>query len=146
MARFTPEVERVLRLSGWSPGRQTDIEAWKEQLSDFTWHPAAERFLTEFGGMAVDVSGRGVNVAREPFEIDPELAVGEEGAFQQLSERFGRKFFPIGEIGRGEFLLAIDEDGVLYLLAAWAFRLGPSDEALENLINGVKAVKLPLPD
>jgi hypothetical protein len=85
------------------------------------------------------------NVAREPFEIDPALAVEEEGAFQELSERFGRKFFPAGEMGRGEFLLAIDEDGVLYLLAAWAFRLGPSDEALENLINGAQAVPFPKP-
>ncbi|WP_416979057.1 SUKH-3 domain-containing protein [Streptomyces sp. T028] len=146
MARFTTEVERVLRLSGWFPGRRTDLRAWQEQLSGFTWHPAAERFLTEFGGVSVDVSGPGVDVAREPFDIDPGLAVGEEEAFQELSERFGRSFFPLGEIGQGEFFLALDEDGVLYLLAAWAFRLGPADQGLENLVTGVKAAKLPLPE
>ncbi|WP_037675617.1 SUKH-3 domain-containing protein [Streptomyces griseus] len=71
-------------------------------------------------------------------------AVGEEDRFEDLSERFGRGFHPLGEVGT-EFFLGIDEDGVLYLLAAWAFRLGPSDDALENLIRGVKAEKLQLP-
>ncbi|MET9129620.1 SUKH-3 domain-containing protein [Streptomyces antibioticus] len=146
MTRFATEVERVLRLSGWSPGRQTDIGVWKEPLSGFTWHPAAERFLAEFGGVSVDVSGPGVDVAREPFVIDPELAVGEEEAFQELSERFGRRFFPVGETGQGEFFLALDEDGVLYLLAARVFRLGPVDQGLEKLITGVKPVKLSLPE
>ncbi|MFD5637798.1 SUKH-3 domain-containing protein [Streptomyces sp. NPDC127077] len=103
----------------------------------------ARRQGMEFGGLSVDVSGPGVSCAREPFEIDPELAVGEEDRFADLSERFGRRFLPLGEVGT-EFFLAIDEDGILYLLAAWVFRLGPSDEALENLIRGVKAEKLRL--
>ena len=146
MPRFSPETERVLRLSGWFPGRQTEIQDWKLQLSRFSWHSAAERFLTEFGGITVELSGPGVSCARQSFEIDPELAVGEEGRFQELSERFDRRFFPLGEVGVGDFFLAIDENGLLYLLAAWAFHLGAWDEALENLITGVEAMKVSLPD
>ncbi|WP_340379304.1 SUKH-3 domain-containing protein [Streptomyces sp. SS7] len=66
-----PVPERVLSSSGWFPGRRTDIGVWKERLSGFSWHPAAERFLTEFGGVSVEVSGSGVDVAREPFDLDP---------------------------------------------------------------------------
>jgi hypothetical protein len=146
MSRFSAETESVLLASGWFPGRQTDIRAWRDRLANFTWHAAAERFLTEFGGISVDVSGPGVTCAREPFVIDPALAVGEEDRFEELSKRFGRRFFPIGEFGVGDFFLGIDEYGVLYLLAAWALRVGALDEALENLIKGVKGVRLSAQD
>ncbi|MFI6050717.1 SUKH-3 domain-containing protein [Streptomyces violascens] len=145
MSRFSAEVELTLRNAGWSSDRKVDIKQWKELLSGFTWHAIAERFLQEFGGIRVDVSGPGVNCAREPFEIDPELAVGEEDRFAQLSNLFKRKFFPIGEVGRGEFFLAIDEEGFIYLLSAWALRIGPSDVALDHLIRGVAAERLDPP-
>ncbi|MER7534656.1 SUKH-3 domain-containing protein [Streptomyces sp. NPDC097704] len=135
-------MERVLRSSGWFPGRQVDIQAWREGLAEFSWHVAAERFLAEFGGISVNVSGPGITVAREPFDVDPELAVGEEERFEELSDRFGRRFFPVGEFREGEFLLGIDEDGILYSLGAWAFSLGTSDKALGNLIEGVRGVRL----
>lgn len=85
----------------------------------------------------MDISGPGITCAREPFEVDPELAVGEEGRFEELSELFGCQFSPVGETGRGEFFLAIDQEGILYLLAAWALRLGPGDPAVEHLVSGV---------
>lgn len=100
MPRFSSEAEDVLRHSGWFPGRRADIQSWKELLPGLSWHEAAEGFLAEFGGLSVDVSGPGVSCAREPFEIDPELAVGEEGRFEDLSERFGRRFLPSGRSGR----------------------------------------------
>ncbi|MGW3360279.1 SUKH-3 domain-containing protein [Streptomyces bungoensis] len=142
MSRFSTETEEVLRSAGWLPGRRTNIESWKEQLTQFSWHAAAEGFLAEFGGLTVSIDGPGVTCAREPFRIDPVLAVGEEERFEELSDLFSRRFFPVGEFGVGDFFLGIDEEGVLYLLAAWAFRLGKSDEGLESLIKGVKGVKL----
>ncbi|GHF76946.1 hypothetical protein GCM10018790_63740 [Kitasatospora xanthocidica] len=93
MGIFASDVEAVLRLSGWFPGRSVGISGYKETLSGFAWHEASERFLEEFGGISVDVRGPGVSVAREPFEIDPELAAGEEFAFADLSRKFNRKFF-----------------------------------------------------
>jgi hypothetical protein len=122
------------------------IDGYRDQLSGFAWHEAAERFLEQFGGISVDVHGAGQSVAREPFEIDPELAIGEEGRFEELSQKFHRQFFPVGEIGHGEFFLAVDEDAILYLVGAWAFRLGALPEGLANMIRGVKAVKLTISD
>ncbi|WP_439675168.1 SUKH-3 domain-containing protein [Embleya sp. MST-111070] len=137
MVRFSPEVESVLRQAGWVPGRRVDLDPWKASIPNFAWHVAAEDFLREFGGIRVEHGGPGVTRAREPFEFDPELAVGEEDRFAELSESYGRKFFPLGEIGLGEFFLAIDEEGIVYLVAAVALRYGPGDLALEFLVTGV---------
>ncbi|MCM2417705.1 SUKH-3 domain-containing protein [Streptomyces sp. RKAG293] len=145
MSRFSPEVDVVLRESGWFPGRRTEIFRWKVSVPDFIWHAAAEKFLEEFGGINVHISGPGITCAREPFEIDPDLAIGEEGRFAELSELFGRRFFPLGEVGRGEFFLAIDEEGLMYLLATAVLSLGAADLALENLVTGVSAERLSPP-
>lgn len=111
-------------------------------MSGFAWHSAAEEFLREFGAIRVEVSGSGISCAREPFEFDPELAAGEEGRFTELSETFDRKFFPVGEIGQGEFFLAIDEESVIYLLAGWVLRQGAKDLALKHLVTGVRPERL----
>ncbi|MEV4808201.1 SUKH-3 domain-containing protein [Nonomuraea sp. NPDC049421] len=147
MLRFSSKVERILRSSGWFPGRQVDIEPWKASLVSFEWHDEAESFLREFGGIKVEVSGPGISTAREPFEIDPELAMGEEGRFAELSDKFRRRFFPIGDVGTGgEYFLALDEEGRLYILiGSWAYLLGGVSSGLEHLVTGVKAEEVPLP-
>lgn len=145
MSRFSPEVECVLRLADWFPGRQVETGPWIRSLPDFPWHAAADEFLREFGGLRVAISGPGITCACEPFEVDPELAVGEEGRFEELSELFGCQFSPVGETGRGEFFLAIDQEGILYLLAAWALRLGPGDLAVERLVSGIAPERLDPP-
>ncbi|MFF3005755.1 SUKH-3 domain-containing protein [Kitasatospora sp. NPDC057940] len=138
-------MEMTLRRCGWSPHRRADLTSWKFALPDFSWHAKAEEFLQEFGGIRVDISGPGITRAQEPFEFDPELAIGEEERFSELSQTFGHDFFPLGEAGQGEFFLAIDEEGVIYLLGSWALRLGFGDSALENLIMGIAAERLTLP-
>ncbi|MFD9601967.1 SUKH-3 domain-containing protein (plasmid) [Streptomyces sp. NBC_01224] len=145
MPRFSLAVESILLRSGWFPHRRFDLAQWRAALPDFTWHAAAEEFLQEFGGIRVDIAGPGVTCAREPFQFDPELALGEEGRFAEMSEMFDRKFFPLGEVGQGEFFLAIDEEGIIYLLGAWVFRLGVGDLALEHLVTGVAAERLSPP-
>ncbi|MFD7631535.1 SUKH-3 domain-containing protein [Streptomyces sp. NPDC059851] len=145
MPRFSDEVEGVLRRAGWLPDRRVDLAQWKVSSAEFTWHAAAEKFLQEFGGLRVDNSGPGITCARESFEFDPELAIGEGERFAELSELFGHKFFPLGEVGQGEFFLAIDEEGAIYLLGAWVLRHGPGDLALEHLVTGVAPERLSRP-
>lgn len=145
MSRFPEDLETALRAAGWSPDRRVDLAAWRASLPEFGWHDAAERFLHEFGGLRIEVGGPGVNVARVPFEFDPDLAIGEEERFAELSDVFGPKFFPVGELANGEFFLGIDENGVLYRVLGDAAAYGPVDLALEHLFSGIRPTTLEAP-
>ncbi|WP_327136060.1 SUKH-3 domain-containing protein (plasmid) [Streptomyces sp. NBC_01343] len=145
MPRFSSEIEGALRAAGWFPGRQVDISAWRNSMQGFPMHVAAEEILREFGGIHVQVSGPGVTCMRTPFEFDPELAVGEEDRFLELSRRFDCSLFPVGMKDSGDFFLAIDEDGTVYALMNWLFSLGHGDDALERLVTGVAGERVRTP-
>lgn len=108
-------------------------------------HAAAEEFLREFGGIYVQVSGPGVTCMRTPFEIDPELALGEEDRFMELSRRFGCSLFPIGAKESSEFFLSIDEGGTVYAVMNWLFSLGRGETAIEHLVTGVAGERVRVP-
>ncbi|MFD5625883.1 SUKH-3 domain-containing protein [Streptomyces sp. NPDC127072] len=144
--RFPPGVEAVLRGAGWYPGRRTDIGPWQRSLRGFRLHGAAEEFLREFGGLKVRIGGPGITCARQPFDTDPDLLSDEEELFTYLSDRYRRAFCPAGEYANGEMYLAIDSEGVMYLVMTWVLRLGPVDTALEHLVTGVAGYELDPPD
>ena len=100
-------------------------------------HRAAAEFLAEFGRLNLEIDGPGISSAREPFELDPELCVGEEGRFAEWSADLGCSLFPIGELDRGRFFLGISEVGEVYLVETWVASFGVGDAALEGLILGV---------
>ncbi|MBF6045538.1 hypothetical protein GO001_09935 [Streptomyces sp. NRRL B-1677] len=133
------EVEVVLREAGWFPGRQVSVEAWKTQFASrgVHMHHAAERFLTEFGGLTVEVHGPGVTCAREPFELNPSLCLGEEDRFAEWSAVVGSSIYPIGEMGDGRFFLGIDEASIVYLVADWIARYRPEVTTMESLVQGI---------
>jgi SUKH-3 immunity protein len=139
MQRFPEEVENTLRASGWQPGRAVDTGEWRRALdgSGFRMHDAAEQFLSEFGGLTVDISGPGVSCARTPFELDPTLAIGEDDRFSEWGEDIGENLFPLGELDRGRFFLGISESGEIYLVSDWLASFGVGNEALERLILGI---------
>jgi hypothetical protein len=108
------------------------------ERTGLSMHDAADAFLREFGGLAVNISGPGINRARESFELDPELTWdGEEGRFLEWGESIGRRLFPLGELDHGRFFLAIDEISEIYLVETWVASFGRMPQALENLILGV---------
>lgn len=139
MSDWTPEVAQVLEAAGWKPGRRVDTGRWRSMFEPvgLAMHDAAETFLREFGGLTVHVTGPGITCARTPFELDPELAWGEEGRFLQWSEHLGRRLFPLGELDHGRFFLAIDEATEIHLVETWIASFGPAPQALENLVLGV---------
>ncbi|MBD0838874.1 MULTISPECIES: SUKH-3 domain-containing protein [unclassified Streptomyces] len=139
MTRFSAETEEVLRSVGWREGRKVSTAEWRDQFErrGITMHHAAERFLAEFGGISVDISGPGISSAREPFELEPSLAYGEEDRFSEWGEEVGASLFPIGELDQGRFFLAIDEKSVIYLVADWLAHFGEMPAALDNLVLGV---------
>ncbi|GGU67709.1 SUKH-3 domain-containing protein [Lentzea flava] len=138
-SRFTRETEKTLRGAGWYPGRTVDTAVWRVPLeeSGFVFPEAAERFLAEFGGLSVDHGGPGLTRAKEPFEFDPLLALGEDDRFGEWGASVGRVIAPLGELDRGRFFLGIDENSVIYLVADWLASFGAGDEGLEHLVLGV---------
>ncbi|MEV6742354.1 SUKH-3 domain-containing protein [Streptomyces sp. NPDC051104] len=139
MSSWSPEVDEVLEASGWAPGRKVDAGRWRSMFEavGLAMHDAAEAFLQEFGGLTVNVSRPGITCARTPFELDPELAFGEDDRFLEWGEAIGRRLFPLGELDHGRFFLAIDEVNEIYLVETWVASFGPMPQALENLVLGV---------
>ncbi len=139
MSRFSPEVEEVLRGAGWSPERQVDVAGWTALFEGegLRAHQAAIDFLREFGGLAVHRGEPGQeNKAKESFEFDPSLCEGEGDLFRTWGEELERELFPLGELDRGRFYLAIDENAEIYLVEAWAASFGAMPAAIENLVLG----------
>ncbi|MER8012856.1 SUKH-3 domain-containing protein [Streptomyces griseoluteus] len=139
MSDWSPEVAEVLGAAGWAAGRRVGTGRWRAMFepAGLGLHGAAETFLREFGGLAVNVSGPGISCARTPFVLDPELARGEEDRFLEWSESLGRGLFPLGELDHGRYFLAIDETAEIYLVETWLACFGPAPRALENLVLGV---------
>jgi hypothetical protein len=81
-----------------------------------------------------------VTSAKEYFEIDPLLALGEGDRFSHFSDHVGTNLYPLGEGAGGHYFLAIGEDGRVFLLMEDIKIIGNDfDEALESLILGYRA-------
>ena len=116
------------------------MERWRRELEGpggFVRFPAATAALAEFGGLRVEQGGAGVTSARETFELDPTLAVGEADRFARFESIVGRRLYPLGEAGGGQYFLAISEDGQVFGVGDSIFDIGRTiSEAIENLIVG----------
>jgi hypothetical protein len=132
------EMRRTLRRAGWVPGRHVDTSTWRARLGadGLVMHAAAEGFLSEFGGLAFADGGPGISRAREPLELDPLLALGEDEMFREWGELIGEDIFPIGELDNGRYFLGIGESGPLYLVSDWLARFGVGLGGMENLVLG----------
>lgn len=140
MTQFLPETQAVLEEAGWTPDRHVDISAWVAQWEKarITAHDTAQRFLREFGGLSIDISGPGISVARAPFKLDPSECIGEDDRYLEWSEELDRSIFPIGILDMGRFYLGIDEYNEIYLIEMWVGSYGRMPEAMDNLITGVR--------
>ncbi|MFE9295087.1 SUKH-3 domain-containing protein [Streptomyces niveus] len=140
MENFPDEVDRGLREAGWTPGRQVNAEPWLAsfEAEGLQRHPVVSAFLAEFGGLAVNISGPGISRAREPFEFDPMLCLGEGDRFLEWGEEIGKCIFPVGVHDEGRFFLGVDEYGELYLIETWVASFGRMPEAMNNLFLGVQ--------
>lgn len=139
---LSAESQFVLREAGWVPGRQVDVSRWVRALEDegIIVHGAARRFLAEFGGLAVEISGPGANCARAPFEFGPLQCLGEEDRFLEWSEETGRSICPVGVLDRGRFFLGIDEQGEILLVETWVASFGRMPTALDSLVRGARSI------
>jgi hypothetical protein len=115
-----------------------DIERWVSTLAGegLQIHAAAAEFLAEFGGLSVDVSGPGIDRAREPFSFFPTSCTGEGDRISEWGTELGKRFYPLGETNRREFLIVMDEVGEIYLMMDRVGTLGLRDEGIEGLVRG----------
>ena len=61
---------------------------------------------------------------------------GDGDRFIAWGQELGRHLFPIGELDHGRFLLGIDENTEIYLVATWVASFGAMPAAVENLVLG----------
>ncbi|MDI3282660.1 SUKH-3 domain-containing protein [Polyangium sp. 15x6] len=118
---WSAETEARLMAAGWHKDRKDTqrVAQWRRKLekpNGFRMSVAAEKALEEFGGIRVDCQGPGLECARGGFDLDPELASGEEDRFGAFQDPVGSDLFPLGEAYNGEVFLAIDGVGRVYLL------------------------------
>ncbi|MEV0272865.1 SUKH-3 domain-containing protein [Hamadaea sp. NPDC050747] len=138
MTDLMPDTQVALRAAGWFRGRVVETAEWNRALLEDGFgemHPAARSFLTEFGAICVDHAGPGVTSAREPFDLDPLLCLGEADRFLAWSEVVGRSIYPVGDLD-DRYLLGLDEDSTLYLVATWLATFGRLPQALDALVLG----------
>lgn len=139
MTRFRNETEEMLRRAGWSPGRTIaeQVVKWEERLSEFRIFRRAREALNEFGGLRIDEKGPGIECAREPFHLDPTLAVGESDRFARFTSVVGSDLYPFGDVVHGHGFLAMAEDGKTYMLMDSIWFAGEDfDDALDGLVRG----------
>lgn len=136
-------VGQALGEAGWFPGRCVDVTQRQDIFADtLPMHETAERFLSEFGGLAVHVQDPGAMRARKLFDLDPELARGEDDRFEHWGEKLGQALFPIGGVDCDRFFPGIDEHGGIYLVEGWIASFGPMPKALENLVAEVRPIRI----
>lgn len=144
MSRFSAKAEETLRRAGWFPGRRVpdSVASWKEMLlrSDaFTMSTSAEKALLEFGGLKFAEQGEGTTCSREPFEIDPSLAMHEGDRLEEFSTLVNTRLYPLGEAWGGMCFLAIGENDRVYVLMEDIRLVGNNiDEAMETLSLGLQ--------
>jgi hypothetical protein len=126
LKRFPQRTTLRLHWAGWRRGRHI----W-DRLAlppSFDVFPAAQRVLTEFGGL-IFKSASGY------AKLDP--MVGEEIAaeIQKYAAKLSRRLYPIGIVEGGDTIyILIDERGVIYMLAGWLEPLASSfDRAIQYL-------------
>ena len=135
------ETETVLRSAGWEPtdrGSSEDLLRWKGEFDGLVFHRAAEAALNKFGGVKVQIGGPGEAMARQSFELNPSLALGDDDLFYSEGDRLDKPLFPLGEGGGGQYYLAIADDGFVYALGFECIdQCGDTiEDAIENLVHG----------
>jgi hypothetical protein len=153
------EVAEALIGAGWRPGRRNDVQAraWGLRLASHaspggrqhTVFPAALDAFARYGGLTVEPDGAAdpqgpEEVARSGFTLDPLRALHTVETLTALAARIGAALAPLGEEAGGVGILAIDEQGRVFVLDhAGEWFLGASiDEALGTLVLGRRPARV----
>jgi len=148
VSELSPETVAALTDAGWRPRRSVDVDAWRAhfEAAGCVMSPAAEEFLSRFGGLDVRIGGPGLERAREPFDLEPMLCDGEEDRFVDLSRSMGRDLFPVGVFGALRYFLGIDENAEIYLIETEVRSFGRMPGAMDAMVQGRMPVLVEVPE
>lgn len=148
---LSPTAAESLTAAGWSPGRDLgsgQVSQWRLRYTvahdgvvdeaSSCWNDAATEFLRSFGGLAVNQSGAGVDLARNSFTIEPLLLVHWARPLAIRSRELETVLAPIGRVENGA-AIALSSDNRVYLIdhsSDWAYEPG-LERGLSDLLDGV---------
>lgn len=148
---LSPTTVEALTAAGWSPGRDVgsgQVSQWRlrytvahDAVADEAsscWNEPATEFLRSFGGLAVNQSGAGVDLARNSFTIDPLLLAHRARPLAIRSRELRTVLAPIGAVENGA-AIALSSDARVYLVdhtGEWAYEPG-LERGLSDLVDGV---------
>ena len=102
--------------------------------------PPAVEAWAEFAGLAVPAGEEGEEVAPSAFVLDPMLARYSVATLAELAVAIRAPLSPLGEEGGGTGLLAIDDEGRVFVCdhtGEW-FLGATIDEAITALVLGLR--------
>ncbi|MFE6285903.1 SUKH-3 domain-containing protein [Streptomyces sp. NPDC057877] len=152
--RFPVPVDAALRSAGWQPGRWDikQAEIWADTLREHTSpaghrhavFPAAVEAWAEFGGLRVNPTGTGRQLAPVALHLDPLHGLHMARTLSDLGRALDTEVSPLGTETDSETLLAIDAEGRVYALDHTGdWYLGATiDQALATLVTGMEPVRL----
>lgn len=153
--RFPVAVDDALRAAGWVPGRweMARAEEWADTLRAHEspgGHvhevlPSAVQVWAEFGGLSVEPTGPGRQLAPTGVTVDPLEGLFAARTLGDLGSALGVGICPLGvEVGGSAALLAMDEKGRVFGLDHTGdWYLGADfDTALTTLLTGLRPRRL----
>ncbi len=140
----------MLRAAGWRPGRSVPTETWEYVLRErggFVPHPAALRFLAEFGGLVTYGWPADQVTTRAAIRFDPLPAEWMQETFAVMSRCAGAPLYPVGTADEERSFLGIAESGALFLVHESVELLADeTDQALDRLVSSQGTASLTCPE
>jgi hypothetical protein len=151
-ALLSPTARETLSEGGWRPGRDigaAQVSRWRLRhtvahsgVADGepapVWNAAADTFLRSFGGLSVRQEGAGVDVARNSFDLDPELLLHWSRSLAVRGRALGTVLAPLGRV-ENDAAIAVSTEGRVLLVdhtGEWAFEPG-LERGLSDLVDSV---------
>lgn len=152
--RFPVPVDAALRDAGWQPGHWDikQAEIWADTLRGHTSpaghqhivFPAAVEAWAEFGGLHINPTGPGRQIAPTALHVDPLHGLHMARTLGDLGRALDTQTCPLGTETDSQALVAIDAEGRVYALDHTGdWYLGPTiDQALATLVTGTQPIRL----
>lgn len=138
--RYSAQTLAVLRHAQWNEERRVPPNVLRDRLAaaGFFAHPAALAFLTRFEGLSFIHPSRkyedGKNTCH--FSLDRVIGLVDVADIDDYGISVGTRLCPVGEINRGNSIVAIGEDGRVFSyfspFIAWETRT--VEEAIEHFL------------